>query len=31
VEALYPVLVGAMAERNWDYSRPRWVHTQFEL
>jgi hypothetical protein len=31
VEALYPVLIGAMAERNWDYSRPRWVHTQFGL
>lgn len=28
---LYPVLVGAMAERNWDYSRPRWVHRQFGL
>jgi len=29
IEDLYPVLVGAMAERNWDYSRPRWVHEQF--
>ncbi|MCK6446476.1 MAG: methyltransferase domain-containing protein [Planctomycetes bacterium] len=28
---LYPVLVGAMAEKNWDYSRPRWVHRQFGL
>ena len=27
----YPVLVGAMAEANWDYSRPRWVHRQFGL
>jgi len=31
VEALYPALVGAMAESNWDYSRPRWVHRQFGL
>lgn len=31
VTRLYPVLVGAMAERNWDYSRPRWVHRQFGL
>ena len=29
IEDCYPVLVGAMAESNWDYSRPRWVHTQF--
>jgi aminoglycoside phosphotransferase (APT) family kinase protein len=28
---LYPVLVAAMAERNWDYSRPRWLARQFEL
>ena len=27
----YPVLVGAMAEANWDYSRPRWIHRQFGL
>lgn len=27
----YPVLVAAMAEANWDYSRPRWVHRQFGL
>jgi hypothetical protein len=27
----YPVLVGAMAEKNWDYSRPRWVHESFGL
>ncbi len=26
---LYPVLVGAMAESNWDYSRPRWLHRNF--
>ncbi|HUR29281.1 MAG TPA: hypothetical protein VM509_13925 [Planctomycetota bacterium] len=31
LEALYPVLVAAMAERNWDYSRPRWLARQFEL
>jgi aminoglycoside phosphotransferase (APT) family kinase protein len=31
IEDLYPLLVGAMAERNWDYSRPRWVHEQFAL
>jgi aminoglycoside phosphotransferase (APT) family kinase protein len=31
VEAIYPALVGAMAESNWDYSRPRWVHRQFGL
>lgn len=27
----YPVLVAAMAEANWDYSRPRWMHRQFGL
>ena len=31
LERAYPVLVAAVAERNWDYSRPRWVHRQFEL
>jgi len=31
VEDAYPVLVGAMAEANWDYSRPRWVHRQFGI
>ena len=31
VEDAYPVLVGAMAERNWDYSRPRWVREQFDF
>jgi hypothetical protein len=29
--ALYPVFVAAMAEKNWDYSRPRWLHRQFGL
>ncbi len=28
---LYPVFVAGMAERNWDYSRPEWVHRQFGL
>lgn len=28
---LYPVFVAAMAEKNWDYSRPRWLHRQFGL
>lgn len=31
IEDLYPVLVGAMAEANWDYSRPRWVHRNFGI
>jgi len=25
------VFVAAMAEKNWDYSRPRWLHRQFGL
>jgi len=29
IEAIYPVFVAAMAERHWDYSRPRWLHRQF--
>ena len=29
VLAVNMVLVGAMAERNWDYSRPRWLHLSF--
>ena len=29
--AAYPLLAAGMAERNWDYSRPRWVHTQYGL
>ena len=28
---IYPVLVADIAERNWDYSRPRWLHRQFAL
>ncbi|MEO6709549.1 MAG: phosphotransferase, partial [Planctomycetota bacterium] len=31
IEDMYPVLVAAMAERNWDYSRPRWLSRQFGL
>ena len=31
LEELYPVLVAAMAEKNWDYSRPRWLHAGFGL
>lgn len=31
IEQIYPLLVSAMAEANWDYSRPRWVHENFEL
>jgi len=31
IEELYPVLVAAMAEKNWDYSRPRWLHKQFGI
>jgi len=31
IEALYPVLVAGMAERNWDFSRPYWVHREFGL
>jgi aminoglycoside phosphotransferase (APT) family kinase protein len=27
--SIYPVLVAAMAESHWDYSRPRWLHEQF--
>ena len=30
LEAL-PLLVGAMAESNWDYSRPRWIRRSFGL
>lgn len=29
LEAFYPASVAAMAEKNWDYSRPRWLHRQF--
>jgi len=31
IEELYPVLLAAMAEKNWDYSRPRWLQRQFAL
>lgn len=31
IDAIYPVLVAAMAEKNWDYSRPRWLHRQFGI
>ncbi len=31
ITAIYPVLVAAMAEKNWDYSRPRWLHRQFGI
>ena len=31
LEALYPVLVGAMAEASWEYSRPRWLHRHFGI
>lgn len=27
----YPVLVAAMAESHWDYSRPRWLRRQFGI
>ena len=26
IETTFPLLVGAMAESNWDFSRPRWIH-----
>jgi len=29
LERIYPVLVAAMAELNWAYSRPRWIHREF--
>jgi len=31
VEGLYPLLVADVAEKNWDYSRPRWVQRQFGI
>jgi aminoglycoside phosphotransferase (APT) family kinase protein len=31
IESLYPVFVAGMAERNWDYSRPDWLHRSFGL
>ncbi len=27
----YPLFIAGMAERNWDYSRPDWVHRQFRI
>lgn len=29
--AIYPVLVAAMAETHWNYSRPHWLHREFGL
>jgi aminoglycoside phosphotransferase (APT) family kinase protein len=29
IERVYPVLVAAMAEKHWDFSRPEWLHRQF--
>ncbi len=31
LEGFYPVLVAAMAESHWDYSRPRWLRRQFGI
>jgi SAM-dependent methyltransferase len=31
IEACYPVFVAAMAEKTWEFSRPRWLHRQFGL
>lgn len=31
LELVYPVLVGATAEKNWAFSRPRWLHRNFGL
>ena len=31
LQLLYPVLVADVAERSWDYSRPRWLHRHFGL
>lgn len=31
IEEAYPLLVAGMAERNWDYSRPRWLHRQYAI
>ena len=30
-QGLYPLLVADVAEKNWDYSRPRWVHRLFGI
>lgn len=31
IEAVFPVLVGAMAEKNWDFSRPRWLQRLYAV
>jgi len=31
IQGLYPLLVADVAEKNWDYSRPRWVHRLFGI
>ena len=31
IEEAYPLLVAGMAERNWDYSRPQWLHRQYGI
>jgi SAM-dependent methyltransferase len=31
LERAYPVFVAAMAEANWDYSRPRWLERMFQI
>jgi aminoglycoside phosphotransferase (APT) family kinase protein len=31
IEGLYPLFVADAAEKNWDYSRPRWLRRQFGL
>ncbi|MFT4539983.1 MAG: SAM-dependent methyltransferase [Planctomycetota bacterium] len=31
IEAIYPILVAGMAERNWDFSRPLWMHRCFGI
>jgi len=31
IEELYPLLVADVAEKSWDYSRPRWVHRLFGI
>lgn len=31
LELCFPIFVAAMAESNWDYSRPRWLHHSFRM
>jgi SAM-dependent methyltransferase/aminoglycoside phosphotransferase (APT) family kinase protein len=31
IEGMYPVLVAAVAERSWDYSRPHWLARNFQI